>query len=60
MVIGKEGHGRPARVFKGRFFNSNSMNGPSGNAFTAFAAKLQNREADLAWPEQSKGTKVHA
>jgi hypothetical protein len=31
-----------------------------GNAFAALAAKLQNREADLAWPERSKGTKFPA
>jgi hypothetical protein len=36
------------------------MNGPLGNAFAALAAKLQNREADLAWPKRSKGTKVPA
>jgi hypothetical protein len=36
------------------------MNGPLGNAFAALAAKLNNREADLAWPERSKGTKVPA
>jgi hypothetical protein len=43
-----------------RFFNSSSMNGPLGNAFAALAAKLNNREADLAWPERSKGTWVPA
>ena len=34
--------------------------GPLGNAFAAFAAIFQSREADLAWPERSKGTKVPA
>jgi hypothetical protein len=42
------------------FFNNESINGPLGSAFAALAAKLQNREADLAWPERSKGTKVPA
>jgi hypothetical protein len=31
-----------------------------GNAFAALAAIFQNREADLAWPERSKGTKIPA
>jgi hypothetical protein len=52
--------GGPPVSSRGRFFNSNSMHGPLGNAFAALAAKLQNREADLAWPERSKGTKVPA
>jgi hypothetical protein len=36
------------------------LRGPLGNAFAAFAAIFQSREADLAWPERSKGTKVPA
>jgi hypothetical protein len=31
-----------------------------GNAFAALAAIFRNREADLAWPERSKGTWVPA
>jgi hypothetical protein len=52
--------GGPPVSSRGRFFNINSINGPLGNAFAALAAKLQNREADLAWPERSKGTKFPA
>jgi hypothetical protein len=36
------------------------LRGPLGNAFAEFAAIFQSREADLAWPERSKGTKVSA
>jgi hypothetical protein len=41
-------------------FKDDSSDGPLGNAFAALAAIFQNREADLAWPERSKGTWVPA
>jgi hypothetical protein len=41
-------------------FKDDSSDGPLGNAFAALAAIIQNREADLAWPERSNGTKVPA
>jgi hypothetical protein len=34
--------------------------GPLWNALAALAAIFQNREADLAWPDRSIGTKVPA
>jgi hypothetical protein len=45
---------------KKSIFKDDSSDGPLGNAFAALAAIYQNREADLAWPERSKGTKVPA
>jgi hypothetical protein len=54
---------RPAPCFEQplkKRFKDDSSDGPLGNAFAALAAIFQNREADLAWPERSKGTWVPA